>query len=149
MERLKAFLNGLSPPAQAEFARRSGTTIGYLRKCLSTRQKIGERICINIERESDRAVRCEDIRADVDWACLRNSPVVRALGAPSGMAESSIPKPVSNDRRSDAATAALYTNTLSDRRLPREVAERPLAKTDRRQLSLPFNRRRPGRREGD
>jgi DNA-binding transcriptional regulator YdaS (Cro superfamily) len=84
MDKLKAYLNGLSPPEQADFARRSGTTIGYLRKAISTGQKIGEGICIGIERESGRAVVCEDLRADVDWAFLRGS-VVRRVPAYADM----------------------------------------------------------------
>ena len=35
MERLRAYLKTLSPPEQAKYAERSGTTIGYLRKVLS------------------------------------------------------------------------------------------------------------------
>lgn len=44
-----------------------------MRKAISTGQKIGESLCIRIERESSRAVRCEDIRPDVDWLYLRQS----------------------------------------------------------------------------
>lgn len=73
MKKLQAYLNGLPTLEQASYARRSGTTIGYLRKCISTGQKIGEGICINLERESERAVMVEDLRDDVDWAYLRNS----------------------------------------------------------------------------
>lgn len=50
-----------------------GTSLGYLRKACSTGQRIGEKICIAIERESDGAVRCEDLRPDVDWAYLRGT----------------------------------------------------------------------------
>jgi DNA-binding transcriptional regulator YdaS (Cro superfamily) len=34
---------------------------------------LGESLCIAIDRESGGAVRCEDIRTDVDWAYLRNT----------------------------------------------------------------------------
>lgn len=74
MKKLQAYLNDLAPSVQADYARRSGTTIGYLRKCISTGQKIGERICIGLERESARAVTVEDLRTDVDWAYLRETP---------------------------------------------------------------------------
>ncbi len=74
MDKLKAYLNALPPAEQADFAIRCHTTIGYLRKAISKRQKIGESICIAIERESGRSVVCEDLRDDVDWAYLRNTP---------------------------------------------------------------------------
>jgi DNA-binding transcriptional regulator YdaS (Cro superfamily) len=73
MRTLKAYLSGLEPAHRAAFAERCETTIGYLRKCISTGQKIGERICINLERESGRAVQVEDLRDDVDWAYIRAS----------------------------------------------------------------------------
>jgi DNA-binding transcriptional regulator YdaS (Cro superfamily) len=61
----------MQPPDQQAFAARCGTSIGYLRKVISTRCKIGESICINVERESGKTVCCEDLRPDVDWAYLR------------------------------------------------------------------------------
>lgn len=82
MKQLQAYLNGLKPPEQADYAKRSGTTVGYLRKCISTGQKIGEGICINLERESCRAVACEDLRDDVDWAYIRNSAAVAQAPQP-------------------------------------------------------------------
>lgn len=84
MKKLQVYLNGLAPPAQADYAKRSGTTIGYLRKAISKGQKIGEGICIGLERESNGQVLCEDLRQDVDWAYLRNSPQ-RAGGLSHGL----------------------------------------------------------------
>jgi DNA-binding transcriptional regulator YdaS (Cro superfamily) len=74
MKRLQAYLNTLTPADQADFARRCGTTIGYLRKAISKGQRIGEGTCIAIERESCRQIVCEDLREDVDWAFLRSTP---------------------------------------------------------------------------
>lgn len=73
MNVLRHYLNTLSPRAQASFAVRCQTTIGYLRKAISVGQKISERLAINIERESNGTVRCEDLRPDVDWAYLRGT----------------------------------------------------------------------------
>lgn len=88
MHVLRAFLNGLTRLQQDTFAQRCGTTVGYLRKVLSTGQAIGAELCINIERESLGAVPCESMRPDVDWAVLRNSqpnpppaPASQALAA--------------------------------------------------------------------
>lgn len=85
MQKLKIYLNGMPPPQQAAFAQRCGTTIGYLRKAISTGQQIGEGICIAIERESGRQVLCEDVRPDVDWAYLRGSNVACATTAPAAI----------------------------------------------------------------
>jgi len=106
MSKLQAYIKGLPHSAQADFARRCGTTIGYLRKCISTGQKIGERICINLERESARAVTVEDLRDDVDWAYLRNTTHETASGAPNGIErrDPSGPNPFPDlDRRGPAA----------------------------------------------
>lgn len=73
MHPILQYLNGLPVPEQADFAQRCGTSLGYLRKAGSTRQRMGENLCINIERESSRAVVCEVLRPDVDWAYLRGT----------------------------------------------------------------------------
>jgi DNA-binding transcriptional regulator YdaS (Cro superfamily) len=101
--------------------------------------------CPFIQDFTGSAVTCEELRPDQ----AAYFALIRAQVAASGAVPAEGPPPLSTDRRSDAATAALYTNTLADRRAPTAVAERPLAANERRQLSLPFNRRRSVRREGD
>jgi DNA-binding transcriptional regulator YdaS (Cro superfamily) len=78
MDQLRSYLNSLCPSDQAAYAVRSGTTVGYLRKALSKRQTLGEKLCINLERESGQCVRCEALRPDVDWAYLRRSGPLEA-----------------------------------------------------------------------
>lgn len=73
MEELRTYLKSLSPAEQERFAKRCGTTLGYLRKSLSTKPRLGEVIVIALERESGGKVTCEGIRPDVDWAYLRGS----------------------------------------------------------------------------
>lgn len=73
MNKLLGYLNGLPKADRQAFAARCDTSEGYLRKAISKGQRLGESLCIAIERESGRAVCCEDIRADVDWAYLRNT----------------------------------------------------------------------------
>ena len=70
---LRSYLNALPKDDREAFADRCGTTVGYLRKAISAGQRIGESTVINIERESGGAIRCEDLRPDVDWAFLRGS----------------------------------------------------------------------------
>ena len=73
MEKLLTYLNGLPKSDRLAFAARCETSEGYLRKAISKGQRLGESLCINIDRESSGAVRCEDLRPDVDWAYLRDA----------------------------------------------------------------------------
>jgi len=73
MNELLKFLNSLPKDEQINFAERCDTSVGYLRKAVSAKQQIGGILCINIERESKGAVRCEDLRPDADWAFIRNT----------------------------------------------------------------------------
>lgn len=77
METLREYLNSLDTSEQEDFASRCETSLSYLRKAISVRQNIGERLVIAIERESGGAVRCEHLRPDVDWKYLsKRSPIV-------------------------------------------------------------------------
>lgn len=73
METLRTYLNKLTPDEQVSFCVRCKTTIGYLRKAMSVGQRIGESLCIEIERESGGAVKCEELRPDVHWDYLRGT----------------------------------------------------------------------------
>jgi DNA-binding transcriptional regulator YdaS (Cro superfamily) len=77
MECIRTYLNSLPVAKQEQFASRCGTTLGYLRKALSTGEDIRESVVINMERESKGAIRCEEVRTDVDWAVLRGKPRAR------------------------------------------------------------------------
>lgn len=69
---LKTYFMALATTERDAFAKRCGTTrqhmtnVAYGRTC-------GEKLAIAIERESLGEVRCEDLRADVDWAYLRGT----------------------------------------------------------------------------
>lgn len=71
MEKLLAYLNSLPKAERTDLVARCETSEGYLRKAISKGQRLGESLCINLERESGRAIRCEEMRPDVDWAYLR------------------------------------------------------------------------------
>jgi DNA-binding transcriptional regulator YdaS (Cro superfamily) len=75
MEKLLTYINSLSKDARMRFVSTCGTSEGYLRKAVCVGQKISSDLCIKIERESDRVVRCEDLRPDIDWAYLRSTSV--------------------------------------------------------------------------
>ena len=67
MDELLAFLNALPKDQRDPFAARCRTSVGYLRKAISKRQRLGEALCMAIERESAGVVRCEVVRPDIDW----------------------------------------------------------------------------------
>lgn len=73
MNTLLAYLNAMSADERKDFCNRCGTTEGYLRKAISIGQKIGESLCINIDRESGGTVTVESLRDDVDWAHIRSN----------------------------------------------------------------------------
>jgi DNA-binding transcriptional regulator YdaS (Cro superfamily) len=73
MDKLLHYINSLSTEQQEDFAARCGTSIGYIRKGISTGQQFGEKLCINFDRESGGAVRVDDLRPDVDWAHVRKA----------------------------------------------------------------------------
>ncbi|CAN0620454.1 protein of unknown function [Burkholderia multivorans] len=66
MEKLRNFLNSMSPGEQISFAERCGTTIGYLRKAISVGQLLRAGLCVAIERASNGAVTRRDLHPD-DW----------------------------------------------------------------------------------
>ena len=80
---LRDFLNSLSTKEQEEFANKCETSIGYLRKALSRGQKLGESLCIEMEKHSNSVVTCEEVRSDVDWAYLRGTSPVNAENPPN------------------------------------------------------------------
>ncbi|URI11042.1 helix-turn-helix domain-containing protein [Aquincola tertiaricarbonis] len=81
MDKLLAYLNGLSKEERTAFCDGCETTEGYLRKTISLGKKFGEGLCIAIERESRGQVRCEDLRQDTDWAFIRGTAPRRRAAA--------------------------------------------------------------------
>ncbi len=73
MEKLRDFLNGLpTESAKVEFARQCGTTLSYLRKTISARQRLGPWLALRIERQSEGAVMGRDLRPDLDWGLIES-----------------------------------------------------------------------------
>lgn len=72
-EALRTYLNSLEVDDQTSYAERAGTTLGYLRKALSTKERIAESTAIALDRESGGEVPVESIRPDVDWSYLRGT----------------------------------------------------------------------------
>ena len=72
MKKLLDYLNGLSVAAQEDFAKRCATTVGYLRQIAYGHRECQRALAINIERESERELTCEElVPTGVDWAYIR------------------------------------------------------------------------------
>lgn len=66
MEELRSYLNALSIMMQREFAQKCGTSVEYLRKAISTKQKLGAALSVRIEANSGSKVSRKDLHPD-DW----------------------------------------------------------------------------------
>lgn len=80
MRYLTEYLNRLPKPERTEFARRCGTTEGYLRKAASTKQRLGAELCVALEQESHGAISRRSLRPD-DWMRIWPELVQRAPGS--------------------------------------------------------------------
>lgn len=66
METLRNYLNALSISMQREFAAKCGTSVEYLRKAISTKQKLGAALSVQIEINSNCTVLRKDLHPE-DW----------------------------------------------------------------------------------
>ncbi|MDG9843783.1 MULTISPECIES: hypothetical protein [unclassified Stenotrophomonas] len=73
METLRTYLKTLSPLDQADFARRAGTTLGYLRKALSKGQRFGGALVRQLHVQSGGRVGLTDLRPDI-WPADEQQP---------------------------------------------------------------------------
>ena len=64
-QRLLAYLNALPEADRDKFAKRCGTSVGYIRKTISTNQLFGEMLVVRIERETLGLVTVRELRPDV------------------------------------------------------------------------------------
>lgn len=65
MESLRLYLNSLPPPEQSAYAKRCGTTIGYLRKALSTKPALDGALARRLDEESGGKVSRRELRPDI------------------------------------------------------------------------------------
>lgn len=78
MKKLRHYINSLTKEQRVVFFLACDTTEGYLRKACSTGECLNSDLCILIEEASTRAVMCEDLRPDCNWAYIRAGRVVEA-----------------------------------------------------------------------
>lgn len=65
MDTLRSYLSTLSPADQAEYAKRAGTSIGYLRKALSKGQRFDGGLVRQLHLKSDGQVSLTELRPDI------------------------------------------------------------------------------------
>lgn len=65
METLRTYLATLSTDEQSAYAARCGTTIGYLRKALSTKPNLDGALVRKLDEESAGAVKRAELRPDI------------------------------------------------------------------------------------
>ena len=73
MKALRTYIYSMPPDERKAFAIRAGTSIGYLTKALSTRQRFDVALVVELVKASDGELRPQDLRPDVDWAAIRAS----------------------------------------------------------------------------
>lgn len=75
MDILRKYLATLTPAQQAAYAKSAGTTIGYLRKALSAKQRFGGVLARRLDEESRGAVCRYELRPDIfDRPAKRKRP---------------------------------------------------------------------------
>lgn len=73
IESLKRYVSELGSEAEREaFAERCGTTFGHLRQIYYGNRTCDAGLAIEIEKNTNQAVMCEELRSDIDFAYLRN-----------------------------------------------------------------------------
>lgn len=77
MEKLRTYLNSLSTDDQFFFAKRAGTTVGYLRRRIHDGGNISLNLAAALERESRGAVTVEDLRPYISVAYMAGTPKAR------------------------------------------------------------------------
>jgi len=68
MDSLRNYLNSMPRSEQELFAANCRTSLGYLRKAISTKQQLGIELVVRLHKQSQGAVKASDVRPDVDWS---------------------------------------------------------------------------------
>ncbi|WP_414488805.1 hypothetical protein [Stenotrophomonas maltophilia] len=65
MDTLRSYLSTLTPSQQAAYAKRAGTSIGYLRKAMSKGQRFDGGLVRQLHLQSRKAVSLSELRPDI------------------------------------------------------------------------------------
>jgi len=74
MNQLRTYLASLNPQEQAAFARKAGTTIGYLRKALCVGHRFGGVLARRLDEASNGAINRYALRPDIFGYSPPSSP---------------------------------------------------------------------------
>lgn len=70
---LHVYIKALDRAALDDLAKRCQTTAGQLKQVAYGNRRANAGLAINLERETEGQVTCEELRPDIDWAYLRQS----------------------------------------------------------------------------
>ncbi len=74
IDSLKTFVSGLGDDLEREaFAAQCGTTFGHLRQIYYGNRTCDAGLAIEIEKNTNQAVKCDELRPDIDFDYIRNS----------------------------------------------------------------------------
>lgn len=74
IDSLKKYVSSLGDDAEREdFAALCGTTFGHLRQIYYGHRTCDAGLAIEIEKNTHQVVKCEELRADIDFGYLRNA----------------------------------------------------------------------------
>lgn len=80
MKTLLDYLNSIALEDRESFAARCGTSFDYLRQVGYGNRQCKEALAINLERESDRVLTCEQLCPQADWAFIRSTQPLQSFG---------------------------------------------------------------------
>lgn len=73
IDSLKKYVSDLGSDCEREaFAARCGTTLGHLRQVYYGNRSCDAGLAIEIEKHTNQAIMCEELRDGIDFAYLRN-----------------------------------------------------------------------------
>lgn len=87
MEKLRSYLKSLDAREKDVFTQACKTSLNYLRRAISTKSRLGEGLVIRIEKASAGAIKCEELRPDVDWQYFRSTLASSRQAEPDRQAE--------------------------------------------------------------
>lgn len=73
MDKFRTYLKSIKPAGVAALAKAVGTSPGQLWQIAGGHRLCREKLAIEIEKATNKAICVEDLRPDVDWGYLRDS----------------------------------------------------------------------------
>lgn len=58
--------------SQSKFAKKIKVTQGFISRLILNKTAVPFKLCITVEKATNRQVTCEELRPDIDWSFLRH-----------------------------------------------------------------------------